>query len=72
MNWKNIIQRAQDQGLTQTEIAVAVGTSQGHINDLLHGRRGSRIGFAIGQALLDMDKRMAETASEADNAKTLS
>jgi transcriptional regulator with XRE-family HTH domain len=38
MNWKRIIQALVDKGMTQREIAGAVGIGLATVNDLLHGR----------------------------------
>ena len=50
MNWKNIISHLSDSGLTQAEIAKAVGCSQTTISELYrideHDPRSS-VGFAL-------------------------
>lgn len=52
MNWPQIIEEIQSHGLTQKQIADAIGISQGYISDLKNGERGKRIGFAAAGKLI--------------------
>lgn len=54
MDWHKLITDLEARGWTQQKIAARVGTSQGHISDIRNGRRGKRIGFSVGVALVDL------------------
>lgn len=64
MNWSDIITKIQSHGVTQDEIASEVGTSQGHISDILAGRRGN-LRFELGQNLTAMLARLERKARKA-------
>lgn len=65
MNWQNIIKEIQGYGLTQSEIAAAVVTSQGHISDLSNGKHGGRVGYQLGQSLVALRDKLARRAKRA-------
>lgn len=65
MNWSELIKDIQTHGWTQAEIADEVGTSQGHISDLLTDRRGKRLGYQIGKNLVALRARLARKAKAA-------
>lgn len=60
MNWPNVIKEIQAHGITQAEIAEEIGTSQGHISDLLGGKRGKRLSYELGRKLYVMRERLAK------------
>lgn len=55
--WNEIIGDIVASGMTQQEIAALVGTSQGHVSDILRGRRGKRVSFEIATRILALHKR---------------
>lgn len=65
MNWSDVIKEIQANGATQDEIAEEVCTSQGHISDLLSGKRGKRLGYELGKRLIAMRDRLAKKARKA-------
>jgi transcriptional regulator with XRE-family HTH domain len=65
MNWSDLIKEIQTHGLTQSEIASEVGTSQGHISDLLSDRRGKRMGYQLGKNLVSLRTRLERKAKAA-------
>lgn len=59
MNWSEIIIDIKSFGLSQGEIAAECGISDGHVSDILHGRRGKRLGYSVGEKLIAMHKRVS-------------
>jgi predicted XRE-type DNA-binding protein len=65
--WKDIIAAIMKSGLSQHQIAAAVGVSQAHISDLAAGKRGKRIGFELGKRLQSLhEERCGAEAQVAD------
>jgi len=62
-NFAELIQALLNSGLTQVELAEKVGTSQGYISDLLHGRRGISIGFVLGSKLVALHAERCQQAA---------
>jgi len=62
--WKEIIQELLMAGLTQGQIAERVQVTQTHISDLLHEKRGKRLGFEIGSRLIALHKEVCVNARE--------
>ncbi|MDR3427961.1 hypothetical protein [Silvimonas sp.] len=56
MNWQILIQTLLGRGLTQQEIADEAVCQQSNISALLHGKRGKRVTWEIGQALIRLEK----------------
>jgi hypothetical protein len=65
MNWSNVIKEIQGYGLTQSEIATSVETSQGHISDLSTGKHGGRVGYQLGLNLISLRDKLARRAKRA-------
>lgn len=63
MDFSELIKNLQANGMTQAEIAEAVGSSQGYINNILHGNRGERIGFDLGSKLILLHKKKCRKQS---------
>lgn len=55
MNWQTLIQTLLSRGYTQKEIADAVQCQQSNVSALLHGKRGKRVTWEIGQALIKLE-----------------
>ena len=53
MNWTSIIQDLLGAGMTQVEIANCCDTGQGHISDLMRGKR-RQPGWDLGNRLLSL------------------
>jgi transcriptional regulator with XRE-family HTH domain len=69
IDWKELVRSILASGLTQTELAVAVGCSQAHISDLLRGVRGKRVGFPLAIKLLELQQqRSAKAISDSPEA----
>lgn len=62
--WKEIIQELLNTGLTQGQIAERVQVTQTHISDLLHEKRGKRLGFEIGTRLIALHQEVCATSLE--------
>lgn len=64
MNWQKIIKDLLEAGLTQKQVAEAVGCGQPHISDILRGRRPVRsLSWDIGQALIDLHRNKVLSGS---------
>lgn len=57
MNWKNIIQSIASRGLTQSEIALAIGVKQSTIAGVLSGAHKD-MRWRNGQKLLNLHERL--------------
>jgi transcriptional regulator with XRE-family HTH domain len=64
MNCKKMIYDLEESGLTQTQIADRIGSSQGYVSDLKTGRRGKRISLETGQKLQDLWKSRCNVAGD--------
>lgn len=62
MNWTSIIQDLLLAGMTQAEIADSCDTVQGHISDLLRGKR-KQPGWSLGNKLLSLHAERCEQAT---------
>ena len=62
IDWSKIIVDLQASGMTQSEIAEKAECSQGHISDLLNGRRGKAVSYAVGCRLLALHRKAAKAA----------
>ena len=58
MNWAEMVQRIQDSGFSQPEIANYCSCSQPQISALLTKKRGKRVSFGIGQKLVEMYEKI--------------
>lgn len=58
MNWSLVVSELLKSGDTQKELSEKVGCSQGLINDLLHNRRGKRLSYDVGAALVELHKKI--------------
>lgn len=65
MNWSLIVSDLIAEGNTQQELGKKVGCSQGLINDLLHGRRGKRVSYDVGNALVQLHKKIKKQKAAA-------
>ena len=63
--WKKIIHELIDSGLTQTEIAAAVGTSQSHVSALLNGDR-QEPRYALGERIRALHAQRCAELSEGE------
>lgn len=54
MNWAEMVQRIQDHGFSQPEIADFCGCSQPQISTLLTKKRGKRVSFDLGTKIIEM------------------
>lgn len=63
--FNNIVEKLIESGLTESEIAVKVGSSQPSINRIRRGKQ-KNVGYALGDALLRL---LNERESEAGPAK---
>ena len=57
MNWTELLRDLSSTGLTQVEIAAAVGAHQSTISDLARGKTATP-SFEIGDKLRDLHKRV--------------
>lgn len=62
--WKEIIQELLNTGLTQGQIAERVQVTQTHISNLLHEKRGKRLGFEIGTRLIALHREVCPAADK--------
>lgn len=62
IDWPKIIREIQESGLTQAAIAEKADCSQGHISDLLNGRRGKQVSYTVGCKLIALHRKVAKAA----------
>lgn len=58
MKWKELVAELSKAGLTQKQIADVAGCSQSCIAGLSSGKRGVRVSYEIGVALVRLHKRV--------------
>lgn len=63
MDFQKIVAEILETGMTQTELAKRCGngTTQGHISAIYTGRRGDKIGYRLGDALVKIHLRAMRT-----------
>lgn len=64
MDWSSLIKRLQDAGMTQVQIAEAVGTAQSVISSMLAGKSRNP-SYALALALIALAERKAPAHKEA-------
>jgi len=59
VDFQKIVAEILDTGMTQTELArrCGNGTTQGHISAIYTGRRGDKVGYQLGDALVRIHRR---------------
>ena len=59
MDFQKIVTEILETGMTQTELAKRCGhgTTQGHISAIYTGRRGDKVGYQLGDALVKIHRR---------------
>ncbi len=59
MDFQKIVAEILETGMTQTELASRCGngTTQGHISAIYTGRRGDKVGYQLGDALVKIHRR---------------
>jgi hypothetical protein len=59
MDFQKLVTEILDTGITQTELAKRCGhgTTQGHISAIYTGRRGDKVGYQLGDALVRIHRR---------------
>lgn len=62
MDWSALITQIEDSGLTQKEIAIAIGCSQPYVSQLKSGQRKGP-DFTIGQALVELHRNREKRAA---------
>ena len=58
MDWQKMVGELLASGLTEAKLAAMVGTTQGHINSLKTGRRGEKINYVLGAAIVREHKKL--------------
>lgn len=58
MDWKKIVRELIESGMTQGEISSRTGISQSQISFLLNGKRGDRLAWGCGEALLKLHRKV--------------
>ena len=63
MDFQKIVTEILETGMTQTELAKRCGhgTTQGHISAIYTGRRGDKVGYQLGDALVKIHRRAMRT-----------
>jgi len=63
MDFQKLVTDILETGMTQTELArrCGNGTTQGHISAIYTGRRGDKIGYRLGDALVKIHRRVMRT-----------
>lgn len=64
MDWKALIQRLLDAGMTQVQIAADCGVAQSSVSDLYRGASKSP-SFDFGARLVALDQRKSAAAAQA-------
>ena len=59
MDFQKLVAEILETGMTQTELArrCGNGTTQGHISAIYTGRRGDKVGYQLGDALVKIHRR---------------
>ena len=59
MDFQKIVTEILDTGMTQTELVKRCGhgTTQGHISAIYTGRRGDKVGYQLGDALVKIHRK---------------
>lgn len=69
MDWKTRINYlTSEAGMTQSQIAEEIGSSQPHVSDLASGKRGKRLSFDVGQRLCALYERKRKALNRARKA----
>ena len=63
MDFQKLVTDILETGMTQTELArrCGNGTTQGHISAIYTGRRGDKVGYQLGDALVRIHRRAMRT-----------
>ena len=63
MDFQKLVAEILETGMTQTELAKRCGhgTTQGHISAIYTGRRGDKVGYQLGDALVKIHRRAMRT-----------
>ena len=63
MDFQKLVTDILETGMTQTELArrCGNGTTQGHISAIYTGRRGDKVGYQLGDALVKIHRRAMRT-----------
>ena len=63
MDFQKLVAEILETGMTQTELAKRCGhgTTQGHISAIYTGRRGDKVGYQLGDALVRIHRRAMRT-----------
>ena len=62
VDWQALVGSILESGMTQTQVAEAVGCSQAHISDLLRGTKGKRVGWPLAVRLLELQQQRSAKA----------
>lgn len=65
MNWQQMVNDLLDSGLTQTQLAELLRTSQGQVSDMANGKRGQEITWRLGEAIRKAHRRIPKKAEAA-------
>jgi hypothetical protein len=63
VDFQKIVAEILETGMTQTELArrCGNGTTQGHISAIYTGRRGDKVGYQLGDALVKIHRKAMRT-----------
>jgi len=64
MDWKTLIAKLIEAGMTQRQIAAKAGCTAACISALARGERGARVSYEIGARLVELRDSLAVRSSD--------